>query len=215
MRPRRRLRLEARTLNDIRALGGNDAADDARFATVARVSEINLGLYQTVAAPVVRGMVTEQAAEALRAAHPNRLRFAAFSDRNPMMQPVKALAESVRAARQAGQCRQSTAGDGARGSVLDHLLPEAYGEFRDRMTETVFLNTYGSPLLQAMVGLGVQQATPQSRRARPGARGARGAVARGTRAPLRSGRAGGGRAARAGLHPSGGRQHRRAWLSPC
>ena len=41
-------RLEARTLDDIRALGGNDAADDARFATVARVSEINLGLYQTV-----------------------------------------------------------------------------------------------------------------------------------------------------------------------
>ena len=36
-------RLEARTLNDIRALGGNDAADDLRFATVARVSEINQG----------------------------------------------------------------------------------------------------------------------------------------------------------------------------
>ena len=45
--------------------------------------------------------------------HPNRLRFAVFSDRNPFMQPVKALAESVRAARQAGQCRQSAAGDGA------------------------------------------------------------------------------------------------------
>ena len=38
-------RLEARTLDHIRALGGNDAADDARFATVARVSEINQGLY--------------------------------------------------------------------------------------------------------------------------------------------------------------------------
>ena len=31
-------RLEGRTLDHIRALGGNDAADDARFATVARVS---------------------------------------------------------------------------------------------------------------------------------------------------------------------------------
>ena len=47
-------RLEARTLNHIRALGGNDAADDARFATVARVSEINHGLYQTLVAPTVR-----------------------------------------------------------------------------------------------------------------------------------------------------------------
>jgi Protein of unknown function (DUF3141) len=38
-------RLETRTLNHIRVLGGNDAADDMRFATVARVSEINKGLY--------------------------------------------------------------------------------------------------------------------------------------------------------------------------
>ena len=37
-------RLEARTLNDLRALGGNDAEDDMRFATVARVSEINRGV---------------------------------------------------------------------------------------------------------------------------------------------------------------------------
>src|SRR3984957_3267255 len=92
-------RLEGRTLDDIRSLGGNDPADDARFATVARVSEVNLGLYQTLLAPVVRSMVTEGSAEAMRATHPNRLRFAAFSDRNPMMQPVKALAESVRAGR--------------------------------------------------------------------------------------------------------------------
>ena len=47
-------RLEARTLDDIRALGGNDAEDDMRFATVARVSEINLGLYDTFVAPAVR-----------------------------------------------------------------------------------------------------------------------------------------------------------------
>ena len=43
---------------------------------------------------------------------------------------------------------------------MDHLLSEMFGEFRDAMTETMFLNTYGSPLLQSLVGLGVQQATP-------------------------------------------------------
>ena len=37
---------------------------------------------------------------------------------------------------------------------------ETSGEFRDAMTEAVFLNTYGSPLLQALVGLGAQQAAP-------------------------------------------------------
>ena len=86
-------RLEARTLNDIRALGGNNAEDDKRFATVERVSEINQGLYRTFADPGVRAAVTEPVAEAMRAMHPNRLRFAMFSDANPFMQPVKALAE--------------------------------------------------------------------------------------------------------------------------
>ena len=44
------MRCEARTLDDIRALGGNDAADERRFATAARVSEINLALYRDVRA---------------------------------------------------------------------------------------------------------------------------------------------------------------------
>ena len=153
-------RLEGRTLDDIRSLGGNDPADDARFATVARVSEVNLGLYQTLLAPVVRSMVTERGAEAMRAAHPNRLRFAAFSDRNPMMQPVKALAESVRAGRRPVSADNPLlAMEQATSTWITSCL-EAYGDFRDAMTEAVFLNTYGSPLLQALVGLGVQQAAP-------------------------------------------------------
>ena len=48
------MRCEARTLDDIRALGGNDAADDRRFATAARVSEINLALYRTFLQPFIR-----------------------------------------------------------------------------------------------------------------------------------------------------------------
>jgi uncharacterized protein DUF3141 len=84
-------RLEARTLDHIRALGTNDAADDKRFATVARVSEINRGLYESMVAPAIRMSMTEPMAEASRAVHPNRLRFAMFSDRNPFMAPVKGL----------------------------------------------------------------------------------------------------------------------------
>ncbi len=151
-------RLEARTLNHIRALGGNDAADEMRFATAARVSDINLGLYQTFAAPILRTMVTEQAAETLRATHPNRMRFAAFSDTNPMMQPVKALAESVRAARKPVSADNPLlAMERAAASWITTCI-DTYGQFRDAMTEAMFLNTYGSPLLQAMVGLGGPQA---------------------------------------------------------
>ena len=48
------MRCETRTLDDIRALGGNDAADERRFATAARVSEINLALYRTFVQPSSR-----------------------------------------------------------------------------------------------------------------------------------------------------------------
>jgi pimeloyl-ACP methyl ester carboxylesterase len=157
-------RLEPRTLNDIRALGGNDAADDLRFATVARVSEINRGIYETAMAPAVRTPVTEQTAEALRAMHPNRLRFGMFSDRNPLMQPVKAVAESVRAARQpVGDDNPLLAMERAASAWITTCL-QTYGALCDTITETAFMNTYGSPWLQALVGLGVEAAPPRAER---------------------------------------------------
>jgi pimeloyl-ACP methyl ester carboxylesterase len=153
-------RLEARTLDHIRALGTNDAADDLRFATVARVSEINNGLYETFVAPTVRMAVTDQAAEASRAAHPNRLRFAMFSDKNPLMQPVKALAQSVASARKPVSADNPLlAMERATSSWITTCL-QTFGEFRDTMTEAMFLSTYGSPWLQAAVGLGTQEAMP-------------------------------------------------------
>jgi len=80
-----------------------------------------------------------------------------FSDRNPFMAPVKELAESVRSR------RQPVSGDNpllameqAASSWITSCL-RSFGEFRDTMTETVFLSTYGSPWLQALVGLGASQ----------------------------------------------------------
>src|SRR5438132_14287707 len=55
--------LEARTLDHIRALGGNSPEDDLRFATAKRVSEINQGLYRTFLQPAVGTAVNEQGAE--------------------------------------------------------------------------------------------------------------------------------------------------------
>jgi pimeloyl-ACP methyl ester carboxylesterase len=156
-------RLEARTLNDIRALGVNDAADDQRFATVARVSEVNHGLYRSLVGPTVRAAVTEPVAEAMRAAHPNRLRFAMFSDRNPFMQPVKPLADLVRASRKpAAADNPLLAMEQAASSWITSCL-NSFGEFRDAMTEMMFLNTYGSPLLQAAMGLGTEEAAAPRR----------------------------------------------------
>jgi hypothetical protein len=148
--------LETRTLADIRALGGNDAEDELRFATAAQVSEINHGLYRTTLGSVVRAANTDAAATALRAMHPNRLRFAMFSDQNPMMQPIRALAESVRAERRPlAADNPLLAMEQAVSSWIVSGL-EAYGHARDALTEIMFLNIYGSPFLQALVGLGSQ-----------------------------------------------------------
>ena len=67
------MRCEERGLDDIRALGGNDAADERRFATAARVSETNLALYRTFAQPMVRALVNSPLAEWMRQLHPLRL----------------------------------------------------------------------------------------------------------------------------------------------
>nr|WP_294551158.1 DUF3141 domain-containing protein [uncultured Rhodopila sp.] len=150
-------RLEARSLADIHALGGNDAADDLRFAAAARVSDINLGLYRTLLQPAVRAMTTEQTAEALRKLHPNRVRFAMFSDENPFMRPVKALAETARATRQpVSDDNPLLTMERAASDWITTWL-NAVGKARDTLTEKVFLTTYGSPLVQALLGLGTDQ----------------------------------------------------------
>jgi Protein of unknown function (DUF3141) len=147
------MRCEERTLDDIRALGGNDAADERRFATAAKVSEINLALYRTFAQPLVRAAVPPGMGEAIRELHPLRVPYQVVSDANPLMAPVSAMAKQVRETRapaaagnplvelQEFASRQITAG-------LD-----AWRDMRDAMAEWTFLTVYGSPLLQAAVGI--------------------------------------------------------------
>ena len=90
------MRCEARTLDDIRALGGNDAADERCFATAARVSEINLSLYRTFGQPLVQAMTSAPMAEKMRGLHSLRLQYEMFSEANPLMAPVKKMADQVR-----------------------------------------------------------------------------------------------------------------------
>jgi hypothetical protein len=156
------LRLEARTLDAIRALGANSDEDNRRFAAAARVSEINHGLYRTLAQPAVQALATSQAADLMRQLHPNRLRFAAFSDRNPAMAPVKALAEAVRADRKPVAADNPLHTMEQVASTWITTCWESYRLARDAMTEAMFLGTYGSPIVQAMVGLGTPPApTPR------------------------------------------------------
>ena len=76
------MRCERRTLDDIRAMGGNTAEDERRFATAARVSEINLANYRNFVQPWVRAAVTPQLAELMRKWHPLRVSYEAFGGDN-------------------------------------------------------------------------------------------------------------------------------------
>src|SRR5215217_8609148 len=90
------MRCERRTLDDIRAMGGNTAEDERRFATAARVSEINLTNYRNFMQPWIRAAVTPQLAEWMRQFHPLRVSYEAFSSKNPLMKTVENAADKAR-----------------------------------------------------------------------------------------------------------------------
>jgi hypothetical protein len=90
------MRCEQRTLDDIRAMGGNSPEDERRFATVARISEINLALYRAFLQPTVKAMVTPQLADWMSQCHPRRLQYEIFSDANPFMSWIAKAADQAR-----------------------------------------------------------------------------------------------------------------------
>ncbi|EJC83214.1 poly(3-hydroxyalkanoate) synthetase [Rhizobium leguminosarum bv. trifolii WSM2297] len=157
------MRCEERTLDDIRALGCNNAADDRRFAAAAKVSEINLSLYRTFAQPFIRAMMPEQAAEGMRRLHPLRLQYELVSDLNPLMAPIADLAVKVE------EERRPVAGDNPF-LALEQLVSrqivaglDAWREGIEAMSEATFLTVFGSPFLQAAVGIDPSSAKPHRR----------------------------------------------------
>ena len=82
-------RFEARSLDDIRALGRNSPEDDRAFAAVARLSERNLSAYRTFMQPFVRALANHPAAVLARRLDPLRLSYTMFGDKNPWMAGVK------------------------------------------------------------------------------------------------------------------------------
>jgi pimeloyl-ACP methyl ester carboxylesterase len=158
-------RFVGRTLDDIRALGGNSEDDERRFAAAARLSEINLSLYRTFVSPWVRAFSTEPLADALRRLHPLRLQYELLSDRNPLSRGIAQAAESVRAERRpASSANPLLAWEQQVSKQIASTL-EGWGDLRDRMLEQCFLGFYGMPMVQALAGLA---GTDESARRRPG-----------------------------------------------
>ena len=140
------VRFEARTLDDIRALGGNSMEDERQFAAVARLSEINLGLYRAFMQPWVKAWANAGFAEWMRKMHPLRFPYEMFTPANPFLKSVSSTAEHVRENRQLALAGQRLlAGAGEDGKAIESSL-KAYGDMRDRFLETTFHAVYGSPV---------------------------------------------------------------------
>jgi pimeloyl-ACP methyl ester carboxylesterase len=147
------VRFEPRTLDDIRALGGNNESDDRKFATVARVSEINLGLYRMFVQPWVRLWANEDQAASMRRIHPLRMQYEMFSAENPAMRPLRAAADLARENRQPVPTTNPFWQVQELFSSWTETWLDTYRRQRDEMCEATFNAVYGSPVLQALVGL--------------------------------------------------------------
>src|SRR3954454_5546824 len=160
------MRCEARTLDDIRAMGGNSAEDERRFAAAKRVSELNLAAYQKFLQPWIKTMVAPQMAELTRNLHPLRVQYEAFSSQNPWMAAVKSTAQDIE------ENRKPVSKDNpflALQEKISKQIVTALDGWRDAqeaLSEAVFLNVYGLPALQAAVGID-PESEPSRRREMP------------------------------------------------
>ena len=146
-------RFEARSLDDVRALGRNSPEDDRAFAAVARLSELNLSIYRTFMQPFVRAFANQPMADLAHALNPLRLSYTIFGDGNPWMKGMQPLAAAVSAA------RRPVAADNPllalQTKVSEQITSglESYRVARDKQEEQIFFGFYGSPFVQALLGI--------------------------------------------------------------
>jgi hypothetical protein len=141
-----------RTIDDILALD-DGRKDEQAFEVVNRVSQINQGLYDTFASPIVKAISNEATARVLRDTNPARLERWFFSDMNPWMLWVKSMAGTVRANRRPVspdnpfvKVERDVSGQ------IEQALDQ-YRDVRDDMYERMFKAIYESPWLAAAVGV--------------------------------------------------------------
>lgn len=144
------VRFVPRTVDDIADLD-DGRIDEEMFAAVAKISEVGASMYGNFVRPFVRAMVSAQSARQFFDSRPLRLERALLSDKNPLMQPIKA------AAAQARENRRPVASDNPF-LALERLASahieqglNLFRDTRDALLEVTFHAVYGSPFMR-MIG---------------------------------------------------------------
>ena len=133
-----------RTLDDIRAL--DDGFEDERpFAAVARASEVQAQLYDSLVRPVVKATVTPTTAEMSRAFHSQRLSRALMSSRNPLVKPLAQAADKVRQTRTKAAADNPFLAAEAWWVESTEQVIDFWRDTRDMGHELAFFSMWGTP----------------------------------------------------------------------
>ena len=149
-----------RSMKDILTTVENDREQEKDFVAVARLSELGAQAYDLSLRPLVKSMVTQKSADALRDAHPSRVSRKLFSDANPLLgllEPTVAWAKDS---------RQKAAPDNPflalerfiANSVMQSM--DVMRDLRDAAYENTFLSIYGSPWMRTLGQSGVEEVAP-------------------------------------------------------
>jgi hypothetical protein len=102
---------------------------------------------------LVRALANQPAADLTQALDPLRLSYTIFADRNPWMKGVQQLAAGVAASRRPAAADNPFLALQAQISEQITAALDAYRVARDQMAEQMFFGFYGSPFVQALLGL--------------------------------------------------------------
>jgi pimeloyl-ACP methyl ester carboxylesterase len=164
--------LRERKLEDLKRLQKFDRVDEKPFEAVAALSELNERAYELLVRPLVREAMPEWLGKVLREWHPLRVQRWWFSDRNPLLAGLPAIAAAARTYRRP----RSADNLGRRAELLASEYVNAaldlYRDLRDAASEAAFFEVYGNLLSLSMADQRavIRRQTPFDARALPAVR---------------------------------------------
>lgn len=141
--------LTERRVEDLQVLQKYGRKDEVPFESVKAVSDAMASVYETLIRPVLAPAVTPEAAKVARALNPQRAQRWAVSDLNPLLSPLKGMADMARANR----ARRDEDGPFAAAerwlAAMTSSSLDLYRDLRDAAVENTFFRTYSAAALAA------------------------------------------------------------------
>jgi hypothetical protein len=164
--------LHERKLEDLKRLQKYGRVDEKPFEAVAALSELNERAYELLLRPFVRETVPEWLAKAWREWHPLRVQRWAFSDRNPWLAGLPAMAAAARTNRHPRAADNPGRRAEHLGSAYVSAGLDLYRDLRDAAGEAAFFEVYGNLLSLSMADQRavIRRQTPFDARALPAVR---------------------------------------------